>query len=391
MRRSGWATALTSLATILPVSGGVLVLPIPTHSVTPATAAGCRAPDTSLLKHSPHVTKLPKGASLKIWDNHGSGTSRVRISEVYVPRSSQLHLSILTAGALTKAQAPGAVMTKHSSVVAMTNGDVFDPVRGSLPVGDEVLNGKIAKAQSVLQNAILISKNGQATPQGHIRLTGKVKANGSSQRITGLNWQSLSGSGVNLYTAPWGSGHRPAGSVDVVVKNGKVEAVRHSGLGSPPRAGQEILTGNGSAASFLDRMHTGEAVTVKYGFTSPDKPFRVWQAINHGAPYRMNGNNWPVPCSSRNEELRPRTAIGWDKKGDMMLVAVSGENSVAEGGSTLHNMVYYMRTLGCYNATAMDGGYSTTLVVRKKLPGPVQRVDRPGATQRHVPNYLVIS
>jgi hypothetical protein len=351
--------------------------------------AACSAPNRAVMQRTPTVTKLPEGAQLNVWDNHGSGTSRVRVTQVLVPHTSPLHLSLLTAGALTKAAPPGTIAQQHKNVVAMSNADIFDPVRGSLPTGDEVLNGKVAKAQSVLQNAVLIAKNGQSSPAGHIRLTGTVKAGGHSQHITGLNWQSLSGSGVNLYTAPWGHGRRPYGAVDVVVKSGKVVAVRRgSTRGQPPGNGEQILTANGAAATFLETLRPNEKVSVRYGFSSPGAPFKVWQAVNHGAPYLMNGKDWPVPCSSRNEILRPRTAVGWTKQGDLMLVVVSGENSAAEGGSTLPNMEYYLRALHAYNADAMDGGFSSTLVVRKKAGGAVSRVDRPGAAQRHVPNYL---
>jgi Phosphodiester glycosidase len=365
-----------------------------------ASSSGCRAPNTTLLTHKPQVTKLPGGATLNVWDNHGSGDSALRISVVAAPASSPLHLSIYTTGALTRAETPTAAADPKHQIVAVSNGDVFDPGRGALPVGDEVLNGKIVKGEGSVENTISISASDHSYP-GHIQLYGKVSANGRHERISGLNWQSVTGSGINVYAAPWGPQRHPAGSVEVVVRNGKVVGKHYgSATGAPPGSNTQVLTGFGSAATFLEGLKVGEAVTVKYGFTAygyiPRDPVgKVEFAVHRGAPYWLDGRKWPIPCDSRDETLRPRTAIGWTRNGTTLLMAISAHGGYL-GGSTLHNVQYYTAMIeskfgGKKDAETMDGGTSTTLAVRHHLSSSLVRVDQPGTHQRPVPNFLALS
>ena len=170
--------------------------------------------------------------------------------------------------------------------------------------------------------AILIDKTGRKFGQGEVSIAGKVTAGGQSAPITSLNWQSLS-SGVGVYTAPWGSGYLPHGSVNVVVAGGEVKAVRHSSLSKAPGNGQTILTGSGSTATFLNAMHVGQPVTVAYHpvyeFHYGETPFPVWEGTDHGMPYWLDGTKWDVPCTSSNDTLYSRSAFGVDKKGNFWL------------------------------------------------------------------------
>jgi hypothetical protein len=393
--------ARAALATAVLMAPIGLVQPLAPTSAS--ATAGCRPPNTTLLKRPPTVTQLPDGGTLNVWDNHASGYSALRITQVVVPPSAALHLTVFTAGALTRAESPEAGIKAHPDVVAVSNGDFFDPIRGSLPVGDEVLNGVIVKGDAASSTTVSIAEDGHSYA-GHIQLYGHVSAGGHRARISGLNWQSIVGSGINVYAAPWGGERRPYGDVDVVVRNGTVTAIRHGAAhGRPPTDGAQILTGFGAAASFLNGLHVGEAVTVKYGFTAygyipRDHVGKVEFAVHRGGPYWLHGGRYPVPCDARDEELRPRTAIGWTRTGVMMMVAVSGRVTAGGtpfGGSTKHNMQYYMGVLesrygGPSDAEGMDGGTSTTLDVRHRFDGSIIRVDRPGADQRHVPNFLAL-
>ena len=374
----------------------LLATPVGYAQSTAMVFAGCRLPNLHLLNHRPYVERLPHGGRLRIWDTgrRRNRMAEMRVSEVFVPRSSSLHLSFLTSGALTRSKLPQQVMVGHPNAVAVTNADVFDPARGSLPVGAEVLNGRVVKARRSMQYVVAIARNGRVSG-AHLRLVGSVLARRHQVPVTGLNWQHLAGAGVNVYASPWGYGRRPHGRVDVLVRHGRVRLVmRGHRRGRPPRGGQRILTaGAGPAARFLSHLHRGERIRVRYGFDSPNAPFTIQQAVSHGAPFLQAGRRWPVRCSFRNEQLRPRTAIGWDAQGNIMLVTVSGravKHGMLYGGSTLRNMEFYLQQLGAYNALAMDGGGSTALVVRRHLHARPHRIDRPGTRQRPVPTFLAV-
>lgn len=390
--------------TALPVTGmtAALVIAPPAtmarHAVAATRASHCAAPNTRLLKHRPKVKKLPDGAQLRVWDTGRKRNGRgLTLSEVYVPASSSLRLHVWAAHSLTSSEQPTKVLRHHRNGVAIMNAGVFDPSRGSLPQGAEVMNGVVDKARKPATNVVAISSTGQLG-QGMINVTGSVTAAGGSQPVTGLNWQSLAGSGVNIYTTPWGHGHRPRGRVQVVVHNDVVRSVRHSDNGRTPRRGEQVLTATGSSAvHFLGHLKSGQRVLVDYGyhvaFHYSETPFKVVDAVDHDAPYWLEGKKWPVPCTERHERLWSRTALGYDRHGDFFLVTTSGpDGGRYAGGATASNLQYYLKQLGAYNADGFDDDTSTTLAVRTRLPGRVIRVDKPGSSyQRAVPNYLAIS
>lgn len=360
-----------------------------------AAAASCHRPPTHILDHKPKVTVLPGGAKLEVWDDRAAD---LRLSVVFVPHTSKLHLKILNSGAITRSATPTSVMRRHKRIVAISNGDILFPDRGGVPQGDEVVAGKVIKAISTQKNVTAISKSGQLR-QAMLWLSGSVTAGGKTQPITGLNWQTLWGSGINVYTDDWGGGHRSTGAVEVVVSNGKVTAVsKSSDPGQTPRSGEQVLTASGgNAAAFLRGLKVNDPVTVNYTFHTQvhytEQPIRTYEAINHDAPWLLEGKRWPVICNAKNESNLARTGLGWKRNGDFMLMTSSGpDHGRISGGTTAWNMEYYFKQLGAYEADAYDCDTSTTLAVRTRAGGAPQRQDHTNsAYQRPVPDYLAVS
>lgn len=63
----------------------------------------------------------------------------------------------------------------------------------------------------------------------------------------------------------------------------------------------------------------------------------------------------------------PRTAIGWQPDGTILLVVVDGRQPQWSVGMTLAELADLMRDLGCQEALNLDGGGSTTMVVRDRV------------------------
>jgi hypothetical protein len=226
-----------------------------------------------------------------------------------------------------------------------------------------------------------------------VHLAGSTKARGYSWGVTGVNWQALQGSGINVYTTKWGATRRPYGAVDVVVANGKVVARRTgTSRGAAPASGQTILTAAGTTGSQLSALRVGDAVSLSYRMASQSGK-TVVDAITRGYRYLdpVNGRVDGGDCNSHDEQLRPRTAIGWASNGDTLVVTVSGRavvNGTLFGGATHHQMPTYLKQLGAVGAAGLDGGGSTTLWVRASLTGAPYRVDRATTYQRAVPTGL---
>ncbi|KQU68629.1 hypothetical protein ASD62_01080 [Phycicoccus sp. Root563] len=385
------ARGLRAVAPLLvPALAGALLVTAPV--ATSATAATCRA-TPALLSRTPTTTRLAGGLSARIWDTGPTPSNpqaSTRIVVVRVPASSALHPRVRAAAALTKASTPSAYLKGAPGAVVMVNGGVFDPTRGALPDLPQMVGGQVTKARSVKDAVIAVSKSGASVPT-KLWLTGSASAGSKGARtVTGLNWQAVT-EGVTVYTTAWGSQSRPYGSVDVVVVGGKVVALRTgTSRGKVPASGQTILTGTGATATWLSSLRVGNAVSVSYA-AHTDASIAVWEAVGRGARYLNAGVKNGGTCGARDELLRPRTAIGWTKAGDLLFVTVSGRatvNGVRYGGATIHQMADYLQKLGAWNATNLDGGGSTTMLAR--LPsGTVVRLDRGlSEAQRAVPNVF---
>ena len=361
---------------------------------TPQTAAAatCRATPT-LLSRTPIVTKLAGGAVARSWDTGPTPSNpqaSLRIVAVTVPASSPANPRVRS-GALTSAKTPSAHISGLTSPVVVVNGGVFNPTIGALPDLPVMASGWLLKARATHDPAIVVSKDGQSTPS-RLWVTGSATASSrGSKTITGLNWQSLSGTGLNVYTHAWGSRSRPYGTIDIVLVGGKVAGIRTgTARGKAPASGQTILTGTGTTGTWLASLPAGTAVSVSY-HASTDATFPLYEAVGRGARFLNKGVKDGGTCGSRDELLRPRTAIGWTKSGDLLFVTATGRatvDGVRYGGATIHQMADYMQRLGSYDATNLDGGGSTTMLVRT-TSGTIARVDRCGCEwQRAVPNIF---
>ncbi|MGA2489937.1 MAG: phosphodiester glycosidase family protein [Anaerolineales bacterium] len=119
------------------------------------------------------------------------------------------------------------------------------------------------------------------------------------------------------------------------------------------------------------------------------------------APYNaISGNNMIVVNGKAVEGLdntyaAPRTAIGLDGSGKRMILFVAdGRQPFYSQGATLYEMAQLMIYYGAENAMNMDGGGSSTLVMRNSL-GIVQVINSPIQTgipgrERPVGNQLGI-
>lgn len=93
-----------------------------------------------------------------------------------------------------------------------------------------------------------------------------------------------------------------------------------------------------------------------------DAPNRVWDAISGETRIVMGGS--PVDGLT-DPETHPRTAIGYSKNGKFLfLVVVDGRQPFYSEGVTLAELADLMIAIGAHNAMNLDGGGSSTMVIR---------------------------
>ena len=135
---------------------------------------------------------------------------------------------------------------------------------------------------------------------------------------------------------------------------------------------------------------------------SPDKPINsfdftkslLWDvddAIHAGPVLMHNGEirittNEEVFFGSSIPKIHPRTAAGYRKNGELVLLVIDGRQ-VNSRGVDLMELAIIMKDLDCIEAINLDGGGSSAMVVDGKL------INRPSGTssQREVMSAIAIS
>ncbi len=152
---------------------------------------------------------------------------------------------------------------------------------------------------------------------------------------------------------------------------------------SLPTSGGVVLSalpGSDEALQLLS-LSTGSAVTLQWslGFTN------VWDAIG-GVPLLVsNGRDVVGTCVGSVCSRNPRTGVGVTSDGKILLVVVDGRQAKWSVGATMHEFAKIFRRLGATYALNLDGGGSSTMVVKGQV------VNRPSSgAERRVTNAALV-
>lgn len=86
------------------------------------------------------------------------------------------------------------------------------------------------------------------------------------------------------------------------------------------------------------------------------------------------------------EDLHPRTAMGYTKKKKLIILVIQGRAPGIAEGATLNDEAKILADLGCYEALNLDGGGSSCMLVNGKET--IKPSDKEG--QRAVPAVFII-
>jgi len=121
------------------------------------------------------------------------------------------------------------------------------------------------------------------------------------------------------------------------------------------------------------------------------KKWKMQTAVGGGPVLLQNGevkitNNEELKFSGKAiNDRHPRTAIGYTKEGELIILVVQGR-SESGSGATLVQEANILKDLGCYEALNLDGGGSSCMLVNGKET--IKPSDKEG--QRPVPAVLII-
>ena len=105
-------------------------------------------------------------------------------------------------------------------------------------------------------------------------------------------------------------------------------------------------------------------------------------------------NNSLMPDGIVDEEheslKNPRTAVGITREGKVIFFAVDGRRNSHSLGLTLEDLASTMRGLGCVQALNLDGGGSTTVIVKNSITGEYKLMNRPtDGSQRRISTSIL--
>ena len=181
-------------------------------------------------------------------------------------------------------------------------------------------------------------------------------------------------------TPRWGT-RTPAvaGGVELVVRGGVVSGSPRSGGRTPiPRDGY-VLSGSGDAAGFLRQASGAVDVTTALRTTggAPLLLSDLRGAIS-GGPRLVDRGRVAVRSGAEGFDApglygrfvvgpNPRTVAGVTEFGDLLLVTIDGRRPGWSAGVSLRDAARVMVALGARDALNLDGGGSTTMVVRGRV------------------------
>jgi hypothetical protein len=183
------------------------------------------------------------------------------------------------------------------------------------------------------------------------------------------------------YTPVFGPSTEPGEGAEALLDaSGRVTALREPRGGAIP-AGGSVLAGSGEGAQWL-RAHARPGAHVRVDTavrTSRGRlELRPGLGVINGGPRLLRSGHADITAQAEGFDhaddpgfyyafgLRrnPRTMAGVERDGDLLLVAVDGRAPGYSAGLDFEEEAAVMRHLGARDALNLDGGGSTTMVIR---------------------------
>ena len=175
----------------------------------------------------------------------------------------------------------------------------------------------------------------------------------------------------------------PYGSVNYLrVDNEKISPNVMGGV----RKSRRSLQQTGAVVTFLGGLYMLKGDVLSRW----EQDIEAEDVVTTGPVLLVGGAPEPVAGDKFNTNRHPRTAVGRRADGTVLLVTADGRNKLAAGLS-MEELQQVMAALGCTDAINLDGGGSTTMVVRGAIvnhPSDNQQFDPAG--ERPVANAIIV-
>jgi len=293
-----------------------------------------------------------------------------------------------------------SLATRYGALAAINSGyfRTTGTYRGD-SVGTQVLNGQILSESNNGRAAVGLVEGSRAQQIvfGHVVFTGELIAGAKAKHvINGLN-RPRADDELIIFTPEF---HRttltnPDG-LEVIVRRGRVTEIRElQGSSTIPTDGF-VISASGSARLWV-RQNLGKRTSVRLSLkmspleTDQKDEWQKATSIIGGGPQLIKDSRVEITNAAEKilpafvSDLHPRTAIAKLKSGELLLVTVDGRQT-ASIGMSLTMLADLLIEFGATDAINLDGGGSTTMVIRNRL------VNKPSDTtgERPVSDAILI-
>jgi hypothetical protein len=272
-----------------------------------------------------------------------------------------------------------SAIARRRGAVAATNGGYFrteGPYRGE-PAGIVMTAGKVLSEPSRRRPGLAVSNKGPRTRLAVVDVDLRaeaVAADNSSRRIDGINRPRLDdelilftpGFDRTTLTGPQG--------IEATFAKGRVTGVAEAVGGAVIPAEGGVLSAHGGAAAWVrSQLRPGTRVEIRTEAALSPRPAFPPDFVIGGGPRLVRGGRSAGPPDPGiyppgfAEARHPRTAVGFRADGRVLLVTVDGRQPELSVGMTIAELAALLLELGAVEAVNMDGGGSTTMVVRNKV------------------------
>jgi hypothetical protein len=292
--------------------------------------------------------------------------------------------------------------TEGHRVIAAINGDVWAGFSNDMehaPNGLHVEAGELVTAGTAGRPTFGVGPDGRpmlGSPLVSVTLTTTTAGQYLINRVNQLRRPGE----VVVYTPHFGSRTSSAASgVDIVIGGlalplrpsgawtGFVSFTRQAEGGYPIDPGTVVLTV--AATSPLAMLMPGEPITLTTTVTAG------WESVQQA----VGGREWIVrdgtisiaPRPASADEIHPRSAIGIAADGRLLLATVDGRETGVSAGARLPELAELMLSRGAVSAINLDGGGSSTLVVRRAGATSTAVANRPSdGSERAITNSIQV-
>jgi hypothetical protein len=259
--------------------------------------------------------------------------------------------------------------------------DFTDAGRGE-PLGGVVSGGRLLRSPIPGRPQLNVLRDGRLAA-GPLDWSGSLSGNGRTVSVRGVNVGSRPGE-VVLYTPEWG-GITPEGAdTELVVRSaGAVGAIGattslqivgvRSEPGSVPSDGA-VLAASGSAAAvlheFADRAAAGGNQFLDLRISTA---IDVVESVG-GAPVLLRNGQPAFPDVDDNftRDRHPRSLVGWNAAGEVVLATVDGGRDGAASGMTLAESAELLRGLGASDGFGFNHSSATFVAAGEVKNRPVE-------------------